>query len=120
MDIEITKKENEPLMKRTYFEGKIIFEGKTPSRLDIKKDVCHKVGSKDSMTVIRKINTDYGSERALFNGYAYDDEANMNKLENKSTLLRHLPKAEQAAEKEKTKAAKQAAAAPATGAKKKK
>jgi small subunit ribosomal protein S24e len=118
MDIEITKKEHEPLMKRTYFEGKLVFEGKTPSRIDIKKDLCHKLGSKDAMTAVRKIKTDYGSERAVFNGYVYEDEGQMKKLENRSTLLRHLTKAEQTAEKEKAKAAKQAAA-PTAGGKKK-
>ena len=118
MDIEITNKKPEPLMKRIYFEGKLVFEGKTPSRIDIKKDVCSKLGSKDALTVIRKINTDYGSERALFNGYAYEDEANLKNLENKYTLLRHLTKAEQNAEKEKTKAAK-LASAPIAGGKKK-
>ena len=117
MDIEITKKENEPIMKRVYFEGKIVFQGKTPSRIDIKKDVCHKLGSKDNMTVIRKIITDYGSERASLSGYIYEDENNLKKLENKYTILRHLTKAEQTAEKEKVKAAKQAAA-PTTSKKK--
>lgn len=118
MDIEITKKDNEPMMKMTFFEGKLVFEGKTPSRIDIKKDVCHKLGSKDNMTVIRKINTDYGSERAVFNGYYYDDETVMKKIENRYIMLRHLNKAEQTVEKEKAKAAKIAAAPTSSGKKK--
>lgn len=109
MNIEITKKEHEPMMKRIYFEGKIIFEGKTPSRIEMKKELCSKLSSKDNMTIIRKIITDYGSERALLNGYVYEDDAVMKKIENKFTMLRHLTKAEQTAEKEKVKAAKQAA-----------
>jgi ribosomal protein S24E len=120
MDVEVLKKNNEPLMHRSYFEAKIVFEGKTPSRPELMKDLCHKLSSKENMTIIRKINTDYGSERALLNGYVYDDETVMNKLETKFVKLRHLAKAEQKAEKEKFKAAKQAAAAAAAPAKGKK
>jgi small subunit ribosomal protein S24e len=119
MDIEILKKEPEPLMKRTLFQAKMVFEGKTPSRIDIKKDLCHKLGSKEAMTIVRKITTDYGTERALLNGYYYDDEAVMKKIENRYVILRHLTKGERNAEKEKVKAAKQAAA-PTAGGKKKK
>jgi len=118
MDIEVTRKEDEKLLKRIAFEAKIVFQSKTPSRIDMKKDLCNKLGSKDTLTVIRKILTDYGSERAKISGYIYDDEATMKNLENKYTLLRHLNKAEQNAEKEKVKAAKQAAA-PTSGKKKK-
>lgn len=109
MDIEVLKQNKEPLMKRSYFEAKIIFQGKTPSRIDIMKELCKKLSSKDNLTVIRKINTNYGSERAIITGYVYDDEATMKNIENKHILLRHLTKEEQTAEKEKAKAAKQAA-----------
>lgn len=118
MDIEVLKQNKEPLMKRSYFEAKIVFQGKTPSRIDMKKDLCKKLESKDNLTVVRKINNDYGSERALIVGYVYDDEESMKKIENKHVLLRHLTKAEQQAEKERVKAAKQAAA-PSSGKKKK-
>ena len=117
MDVEILKKDTEPLMHRTSFKAKVVFSGKTPSRTDMMKELCSKLSSKDKMTVIRKIDTDYGSERALLEGYYYDDETVMNKIENKHIKMRHLTKEEQKAEKEKVKAAKQAAAtaAPAKG-----
>jgi ribosomal protein S24E len=119
MDIEVLKKSNEPLMHRTYFEAKVVFSGKTPSRIDMIKDLCHKLSSKENMTVIRKITTDYGSERAIMNGYFYDNDKTLQTLERKFVTLRHLTKAEQKSEKEKAKATKQAAA-PVKGAKKKK
>jgi len=110
MNIEVLKQQKEPLTKRSYFEAKVVFEGKTPSRLDMKKDLCAKLSSKDNVTVIRRIINDYGSERALLDGYVYDDEETLKRLENRYVLLRHLTKQEQQAEKEKTKAAKQTAA----------
>lgn len=110
MDIEVLKQDKEPLMKRLHFEAKIVFQGKTPSRIDMMKDLCKKLLSKENLTVIRKIKNDYGSERAIINGYVYEDEATMKNTENKHILLRHLTKAEQQAEKERIKAAKQAAA----------
>jgi ribosomal protein S24E len=118
MDIEVLKKSNEPLMHRTYFEAKVVFSGKTPSRIDMIKDLCHKLSSKETLTVIRKITTDYGSERAILNGYVYDNDKTMDILERQFVKLRHLSKAEQKAEKEKAKAAK-AAAKPVKAAKKK-
>jgi len=120
MDVEVLKKNHEPLMKRSYFEARIVFEGKTPSRQELMKDLCQKLSSKHEMTVVRKITTDYGSERALLDGYVYDDAVTMTKLENSFVKLRHLTKAEQKAEKEKQKATKQAAAAAAAPAKGKK
>jgi len=118
MDIEVIKQSKEPLMNRSYFEAKIVFQGKTPSRIDMKKDLCKKLESKDNLTVVRKIDNDYGTERAVISGYVYDDEATMKNMENKHVLLRHLTKAEQVAEKERVKAERQVAA-PASGKKKK-
>lgn len=119
MDIQITTKKEEPLMKRTSFEAKIVFEGKTPSRTDMRKHIADKLGAKEHMTIIRKIVTNYGSERAALSGFFYDDETIMKKLESQYVDLRHLTKAQQKEEREKIKAAK-LAAAPAAGAKKKK
>jgi ribosomal protein S24E len=118
MDIEILKKNHEPLMNRTRFEAKVVFEGKTPSRIDLMKSLCQKLSSKENVTLIRKITTDYGSERAILSGYVYDDEKVMHILENQFVNMRHLTKEQQKAEKERIKAAKQAAA-PVKGAKKK-
>ncbi|MEM4638156.1 MAG: hypothetical protein QXK76_04000 [Candidatus Woesearchaeota archaeon] len=110
MDIEIIQQKDEPLIKRKYFEAKVIFEGKTPSRIELKKDLCKKLNSNENLTIIRKIKTDYGSERAIISGYIYNDEKTLSNIENKHILLRHLTKTERQAEKEKAKAAKQAAA----------
>ncbi|MGV8140974.1 MAG: hypothetical protein ACP5NW_00880 [Candidatus Woesearchaeota archaeon] len=118
MDIEILKKNQEPLMHRTHFEAKIVFEGKTPSRTMMMKDLCTKLSSKESLTIVRKISTDYGSERALLDGYVYDTEDALKALENQFVKLRHLTKEQQKVEKDKIKAAKQAAAASTTGKKK--
>jgi len=112
MDIEILNKQDEPLTRRQSFEAKLVFTGKTPSRMDIKKDLVHKLGSKENLTVISKIINDYGSERAIIKGFIYADEQTLTKLENRYVIVRHLSKAEQTAEKEKVKAAKQAKAAP--------
>jgi ribosomal protein S24E len=50
MDIEVLKKSNEPLMHRTHFEAKVVFSGKTPSRIEMIKDLCHKLSSKEDCT----------------------------------------------------------------------
>ncbi len=118
--IEIKKKTAEPLMKRTLFSAKMVFEGKTPSRLDIKKELAHALGAKPELLVVRKITTDYGSERAMLEGYFYEDETAMKTLENKHVLLRHLSTEEQKKEKDRLKEAKAAAKSAAQAAKKKK
>ncbi len=118
MDIEVLKKNQELLMHRTYFEAKVVFAGKTPSRIELLKGLCTKLSSKENVTIIRKIKTDYGSERAILTGYVYDDDKSLQTLESKFVKLRHLTKAEQKSAKEKAKADKQAKA-PVKGAKKK-
>jgi small subunit ribosomal protein S24e len=117
MDIEIIGKNVEPLLKRTSFNAKLVFEGKTPSRIAIKKDLCRKLNSEEGLTIVSRIDTDYGSERATIVGYVYDDDNVMKKVESKHIILRHLTKEERNAEKEKAKAAKQAAT-PTSGKKK--
>ena len=111
MNIEILGKNHEPLLHRTGFKATVTFEGKTPSRHEMLKDLCSKLSSKENFTIIRRIDTNYGAEKASVTGFVYDDEAKLQALENPFTKLRHLTKAEQKAEKEKVKAAKQAAAA---------
>ena len=118
--LELVKKNPEPLLKRNAFKIKMIFEGKTPSRLEIKKELSHLLGSKPELTVMRKILTDYGTERAIIEGYFYDDEKTMKDLENKFVMMRHLSTAEQKAAKEKHKETKAAAKTAAQTAKKKK
>ena len=110
MDLDIIKTKNEPLMKRTSFEAKMVFSGKTPSRLEICKDLAKKLGTKEELLSVKKINTNYGSERANINGYYYDDADTLAKLENKHIKMRHLSTAQRKEEKEKIKAAKLAAA----------
>ncbi len=119
MEIEILNTNKEPLMKRTAFEAKVVFQGKTPSRPDMIKSLSQKLNSKDTLTIIKKIATNYGSERAVLNGFIYDDEATMKKLEEQYVMLRHLTTTQQKEEREKIKSAK-LAAAPTAGTKKKK
>ncbi|HYD02747.1 MAG TPA: hypothetical protein VEC16_00455 [Alphaproteobacteria bacterium] len=111
MNIEVLGKNHEPLLHRTSFKANITFEGKTPSRSEMLKDLCSKLSSKENLTIVRRIDTLYGAEKAVLTGFIYDDEAKLNTLENSYIKLRHLTKAEQKAEKDKIKAAKQAAAA---------
>jgi ribosomal protein S24E len=111
MNIEVLGKNHEALMHRTSFKATVTFTGKTPSRVDMIKDLCAKLSSKENLTIINRIDTEYGAEKALLSGFVYDDESKLNALENKFTKLRHLTKAEQKAEKDKAKAAKQVAAA---------
>ena len=120
MELEILSTKKEPLMKRTHFTAKVVFSGKTPSRIELKKDLVSKLGSKDNLTLIRTILADYGSERAKIEGFYYDDETIMNKIENRFVKLRHLGKAERNSEKEKIKQAKLAKKDAKKAAKKKK
>ena len=119
MNVDIVDKKPEQLMKRIAFTAKTVFEGKTPSRQDLRKEIAKALGAKEDLVVLRQIKTDYGSERAIITGFVYETPETLKRLEKKYMAIRHLSKADQKTEKEKIKTAKMAAKSAAAAAKKK-
>jgi ribosomal protein S24E len=95
MNIQITKDEKKPLLKRRELTGKIGYEARTPARLDIRKELAHKLNAKEELVVIKRVKPDYGTQSAKLEAYVYDDEKVLKAIEHKYMLVRNgAPKEE--------------------------
>jgi ribosomal protein S24E len=89
MDIQITKDEKKPLLKKREVTGKIGYEGKTPARLDIRKELAKKLGAKEELVLVKRAKPDYGSQSAHLEAEVYDDEVSLKAIEQNYMLERH-------------------------------
>jgi small subunit ribosomal protein S24e len=81
MEIEITKKDPKPLLKRTEVLGRITFEGATPSRKEVVAAVSKAMNAKKDVIIVRRVTTEYGSQAADLIAYVYEDRKALEALE---------------------------------------
>ena len=91
MNLEITKEKDNPLLsrKRITLEGES--DGSTPSRLAIKEFVAKKIKADSAKVVVKHVYTKYGSKTIKVIVNVYDDEAVLQKTEEKSVIKRNTP-----------------------------
>jgi ribosomal protein S24E len=89
MNIQITKDEKKPLLKRRELTGKIGYEAKTPARLEVRKELAKKLNVKEELVVVKRIKPDYGSQSAKLEADIYDDEKTLKDVEQNYMLVRH-------------------------------
>jgi ribosomal protein S24E len=89
MNIQITKDEKKPLLKRRELEGKLGYEDKTPKRLDIRKEIAHKLNAKEELVVVKRVKPEYGTQSAHLEFYVYDDEQTMKDIEHEYMMVRN-------------------------------
>jgi ribosomal protein S24E len=83
MELEITNKTDEPLLNRTKIEGKIKFEGATPSNVEVVKQIASELKVNENVIAIKGIYTSFGSPNAKFFAHSYKDEASKKEIEPK-------------------------------------
>ncbi|MBI5393371.1 hypothetical protein HZA96_05870 [Candidatus Woesearchaeota archaeon] len=111
MDMEIQKKQETPLLSRTRITATLVYEGPTPSRQDIRKELSQKLKVSEELIVIKHIFTKFGFSKAKVIAHVYEDKNMVAKIENEDLLNKHLSKDEQKKIKEAKQKAAQAAAA---------
>jgi len=75
MSLNITKKNEQPLLKRTEIHAEITYERMTPSRDAIIKEIAKKTGASEDTVVLKHIDVIQGSRKANILAYAYEDAA---------------------------------------------
>ena len=55
MELEITKQRETPLLERTRISAMVDFENKTPSRVQLRKDIAKKLKTDESLIIIRHV-----------------------------------------------------------------
>ena len=104
MKIEIRDTVKNPVLSRDEIKADIFFDSKTPSRLDIHKEMAKKLGVKENLVVVKKIITLFGEPKAEAVIYKYEKEEIMQRLEPEYLKKKHQPKKkeEKPAEEKKT------------------
>lgn len=92
MNIQVITDEKNPLFKRREITLKLGYEDKTPSRLEVRKEVAKNLGAKEELVVIKRVIPDYGTPAAKCEINVYDDEKSLKELETGYLVKRHLPK----------------------------
>ncbi|MBS3132095.1 hypothetical protein J4212_06690 [Candidatus Woesearchaeota archaeon] len=98
--MKILEKEDEKMLSRTRVSAEAVFGAAVPSKNDVRAKIASLLKSQDSLVVINKIGTNFGSRKAIVDAYAYKDEKSLKSAE-------VIPRKVRRAEKE---AAKKAAA----------
>ena len=83
MNLEITEKNELPLLSRTEVSGKLAFENKTPSNDEVKKEIASKMKSDEALVVMKRILTHYGEQTGEFEAYVYKDQKSLERVEPK-------------------------------------
>ena len=89
MDLTITQQTKNPLLLRTEVQAKIIFEGSTPKRVEVQKELAKAMKAKEDMVIIQTIQTSFGLSKATLVAHVYSDEAAMKANERANLLEKH-------------------------------
>jgi small subunit ribosomal protein S24e len=109
MELKLLSQIENPLLQRKEVKVVAIFEASTPSREQIKAEVCKKFNFPEETTVIKKIFQEKGIKRAICFLNVYDSKEAMQKIEPTYILERKKKKKEKSEEaktEEKTKETK--------------
>ena len=89
MNIQITKEDKKPLLKKRVLTGKTVYEGKTPTRMEIRDELAKKINAKKELVIVKRAKTYYGSQSAHLEAEVYDDENALKAIEHEYMLVRH-------------------------------
>lgn len=102
MKVEIKNKKENPLLSRIEVSGIVIFEGSTPSNLQVAQSIASQLKADASMVKMKNMYTGFGERRAEFTAFVYKSKADLDKIEPK-------PKKQLEKEQKNAEAAKKAA-----------
>jgi ribosomal protein S24E len=86
---ELINKEEHKLLGRTSITASISFEGATPARDKVRKEIAKLTGEKEDHVIIKKIKTHYGTQQALVEAAIYKNLDDAKLIENKSLIKKH-------------------------------
>ncbi len=72
MDVKIDDTKDVKALSRKEVSGMVTFEGATPSKDNLKKQLASQLKAGEDTVVIKLIKTVFGHTKAVFNAYVYD------------------------------------------------
>jgi small subunit ribosomal protein S24e len=92
MQVKIVNKKDNPLLKRREVQFTIEHnQGKTPTRLDIKRSVASELGISDKFVFVKNMKTLTGSNITVGAANAYESEAQAKLIEPDYIVKRNVP-----------------------------
>jgi small subunit ribosomal protein S24e len=92
MDIKITSKKENPLLKRKELKFSVEHtQGKTPARLDVKRSLASELQISDKLVFVKKMKTKTGTSTAVGVANAYETEAQAKLIEPEYIVKRNSP-----------------------------
>lgn len=107
MKLDVIKERETPLLSRTRVTLGLEYEGATPSRLQLRKEVAGKLKVEEGLVVLKHIYTRFGQHKAKLIAHVYKNAEDLKRIEDEYMVVKHLDKEG----KQKAKDAKQAAKA---------
>lgn len=93
LNIEITEEKKNPLIDRTELTFRVDhFGAGTPNRLDIKKKIAAMQNSDEKFTIIRRLQTNFGSSYTVGQVYIYENVEELQYYEPFHIQVRNLNK----------------------------
>ena len=89
MKLEIQKDWDNPLLSRRRVTLLVEYDGATPSRAVIRKEVAKKVGAEESLITIRHVYSRFGRQKAKVVAHVYTYAEVLKKLEDEYVQKRH-------------------------------
>lgn len=100
MNINITEQKENKLLGRQEIVASMSFEGATPTRQAVQKEIAKLGKTKEDLTIVNEINTTFGTSKATIKANAYDNEENMFAVERKNLVEKHIGREPKKAEGE--------------------
>jgi ribosomal protein S24E len=89
MDVNIQKKTERALLKRTDVTARVAYEGATPQRQALKDKLAAALKQPVEKLVIRQITTEFGKQAAIVEASVYDSVESLEQFEPRHMKKRH-------------------------------
>lgn len=97
-EIKIIAKKEAPLLLRTEVAAEATYGGAVPKKEEVSSKIASLLSAKESLVVVKKIQTKFGQKKAAVYAYVYNDEKSRSEIEPKKRVKKGAAEAEQKAE----------------------
>jgi len=91
LEIRVESERYNPLLKRRELHLRVSFNGKTPSRAEIREKVAGIMNAEQNRLVIDYVKNEFGKREAKIYAKIYDSAEAMKAIEEKHILERNFP-----------------------------
>ena len=88
--MEVLERRRNPLLSREELLVRLVFDGATPSRMEVRKEVSKLLGVPEERVIIRRIKQEYGMTEAKALVMIYDTPEDALKIEPEHIIRRHM------------------------------